>query len=1161
MSKVRLNINGKEIITTNDKNILQAALENNIEVPHLCFDERMEAYGGCGMCVVEMEGNPKLVRSCATPVRDGMVINTNTSRTKAARKTALNLLISDHRGDCRPPCAVACPSHTDVQGYVGLIANGQYKEAVKLMKEQLPLPSSIGRVCPHPCETACRRNLVEEPISIAGLKYFAADLDLFDENGPYMPEIKESSGKKIAIVGAGPAGLTAAYYLLQEGHEVEIFEAMPKPGGMLRYGIPEYRLPKSIVDAEVKIIENMGAKIRYNTKLGNDISVDYLKNKYDASFLAIGAWKSSSMRCEGENLEGVIGGIDFLRQVTENEDVKIGDKVVVVGGGNTAMDVVRTSVRLGAKEVRLLYRRTKDQMPAEELEIREAEEEGVKFSFLVSPINVVDNNGKAVGVRCQKMELGEEDASGRRRPVPIEGAEETFEADTVIAAIGQSVTLDNIKGINTTKRGTIEVVNGTFQTNIENVFAGGDAVSGPKIAIDAIAQGKNAARVMMSYLNGKMVPFKEFKMVDRNYLTEEDFKDITKEARTSVKAVDEEIRKNNFQEVAIGFTEEEAKKEAARCLECGCKDYFECQLIKYAKEDNIDTEKEYGENHNREHDDGHPFVVRNSDKCIQCGLCIRTCDEVMGITALGLIDRGFEAIVAPALGMPLKDTDCISCGQCIDGCPTGALLERSNTHKEIPLDLVESESICSYCSLGCNIVYNQEGEKIYKVTPNRAKDAGILCVKGKFGFDYINSDERIIEAMIKNGAELEKSTIEKSVLNLATKLKSIKMLNGENSIGFLVSQKLTNEEYAIIEKASKALNTNMIGSMNIEKESGIEEVLGVNASTNSLEELENTDMILAVGDIYENFAPAGVRIKSLSKPLASISANGTRLDSFADQSYNVGDDLGFLKEVTKSIIEQGFVNEGAIKESTINYEKLKTSLNEVLPSENAIELAKNYGSKKKAIIIVDEYSVSKEVIKMLANIAVITGKILKPHRGIILLRKESNTQGAIDNGFTKSGEEILDQVEAGKIKALVIIGEDIIAANKEKLAKLDYLAVMDMFMTETAKASDMLLPLVSLAESTGTLTSTDRKVQNIEAVLSPKTGVSNEQILKQLVEFLGESYESEACLANSDTIQSVCTDDNKAHLYVAKKNEFQAKYVNMNTVEMICEKNVIDLLK
>jgi NADPH-dependent glutamate synthase beta subunit-like oxidoreductase/cation transporter-like permease len=338
---------------------------------------------------------------------------------------------------------------------------------------------------------------VEEPVSIACIKTFAADYDLNTGN-PYIPELKPATGKKVAVVGAGPAGLSAAYYLLADGHEVDIFEAMPKPGGMLRYGIPEYRLPKNVVDAEVAIIEKMGANFNYGVKVGEDISLEYLQNKYDAVFLGIGAWKSSPMRCEGENTPGVLGGIDFLIKVAENKPVKIGEKVIVVGGGNTAMDVARTSIRLGAKEVRVVYRRSEEQMPAEEIEIKEAKEEGVIFSFLSAPSLVLSNGEKVTGLKCEKMVLGEKDASGRQSPLPT-GEFVEFEADTIIAAIGQEVDCGKIN-VGQGKKKNIVINEGTFETNLKGVFAGGDAATGPKIAIDAVAQGGRAAAVISSYL-------------------------------------------------------------------------------------------------------------------------------------------------------------------------------------------------------------------------------------------------------------------------------------------------------------------------------------------------------------------------------------------------------------------------------------------------------------------------------------------------------------------------------------------------------------------------------------------------------------------------------------------------------------------------------------
>ena len=366
MNKFRLNINGKEVTGYPGQTILEVAKENDIYIPTLCYDERTKIYGSCGLCMCEVEGNPKLCKACATEIAPDMVVRTNTERVIESRKTNLELLLSNHVGDCRPPCVLACPAQTDCQGYVGLIANGEFEKALELIKDKIPLPAALGRVCPHPCETACRRGLIDEPISIAQLKRFAADMDMDGEK--YVPECAEDTGKSVAIIGGGPMGLSAAYFLRQMGHAVTIFEAMPKAGGMLRYGIPEYRLPKAVLDEEIDTIESMGVDIITNTKIGVDIPFNTVYEEHDAVLLGIGAWVSTGVGCPGEDAEGVIGGIDFLRKVVRNEEIKLGEKVAIVGGGNTAMDACRTAVRLGAKEVYNIYRRTKDEMPADHIE-------------------------------------------------------------------------------------------------------------------------------------------------------------------------------------------------------------------------------------------------------------------------------------------------------------------------------------------------------------------------------------------------------------------------------------------------------------------------------------------------------------------------------------------------------------------------------------------------------------------------------------------------------------------------------------------------------------------------------------------------------------------------------------------------------------------------
>ena len=290
MSLVQITIDGKVLQVEAGTTLLSAATQNGMEIPNLCFDGRVELYGACGLCVVEVEGSPKLQRACSTKVRDGMVVHTDSERAVRARKLALELLLSDHDGDCKAPCTKACPASTDCQGYVGLIADGEYTEATRLIKEKIPLPASIGRVCPHPCEKECRRQFVEEPVSIAALKSFAADMDMASET-PYVPPVEPDTGKRVAVVGGGPGGLTAAYFLRRQGHAVTVFDAMPQMGGMLRYGIPEYRLPKALLDREIAQIEALGIVMQNNVRVGKDVTLDALRKDFDAVELAAGAWR------------------------------------------------------------------------------------------------------------------------------------------------------------------------------------------------------------------------------------------------------------------------------------------------------------------------------------------------------------------------------------------------------------------------------------------------------------------------------------------------------------------------------------------------------------------------------------------------------------------------------------------------------------------------------------------------------------------------------------------------------------------------------------------------------------------------------------------------------------------------------------------------------
>ncbi len=672
MSEIKITVNGKECLGQTGETILQIAERNGIHIPTLCHNENVKHYGACGICVVEAANSPKLMRSCSTMAADGMVINTESKRVVQARKVALELLMSDHDGDCRGPCVLNCPAGTDCQLYVKKIAQGDYHGAVETIKEKLPLPASIGRVCPHPCETACRRKMVEEPISIAFLKAFAADKDLASDH-PFKADIAAETGKKVAIIGGGPAGLTAAYFLRRSGHAVTIFESMPKLGGMLRYGIPEYRLPKAVLDAEIQAIADMGVEMKPNFRVGVDATFEEIRAAHDATVVAIGAWTSMKAGVPGEELEGVWGGIHLLREIALGNRPNIGEKVVVMGGGNTAMDACRSAVRLGAKEVSIVYRRTMDEMPAEKIEIHEAMEEGVTFRFLRNPAEIIGENGKVKAVKLQVMELGEPDASGRRSPRAVAGEFEVLEIDSFISAIGQKVLPAGFEALELNRRGIIAADENTFRTNLPDVFAVGDATNrGAGIAIAAIGEANKAAAVVDSFLQGEAVPYCKPYYSER-VVTPDMLAAHEKKARAEMACKAPEVRVKDFNEMNLGFTEEQAIAEAKRCLECGCHDYYNCSLIKHANRYEIHPERFAGQKRMTSSETKLVTIERNQGKCILCGLCVRTCDEVAKKGLLGLVGRGFGTEIKPEFRDSAAIADCVNCHKCVDACPTGAL--------------------------------------------------------------------------------------------------------------------------------------------------------------------------------------------------------------------------------------------------------------------------------------------------------------------------------------------------------------------------------------------------------------------------------------------------------------------------------------------------------
>lgn len=675
MKTVNFLLNGKPATAKAGDTILDAASAAGFFIPTFCHNDELEPFGSCFVCAVEVEGRRTLVPSCSTAVTEGMVVNTENERVKKARKTCLELLLSDHVGDCLGPCMTACPAGIDIPGFVKHIADGNDVDALKLIMNNMPLAGCLGRVCTRPCETACRRQLVDEPIAICQLKRWPAD-QAAAKGWKIKPTRLPVTGKKVAVVGAGPAGLSAAFFLQQFGHNCTVFEAHEAPGGMIRYGIPSYRLPRNVIDREVKVIEEMGATFRYGTRLGQDVTLEQLRHEYDAVFLGLGAQKASTMRTPGEESSGVQSGIEFLGNVSRDESLPIGKTVVVVGGGNTAIDAARTALRLGADDVKILYRRAREQMPAWDEEIDAALEEGVQLETLAAPVKI-EPAGNLLALTCVRMELGEPDASGRRRPVPVDGSEFTMEVTDIIAAIGQGVDASMATGLDLTAWGTIEADEQTGQTTAANVFSGGDCVTGADIAVNAVGAGRRAAFAINQFLRNEPVTGDQkmynHSMGELDQIPMELIEKFEKSARTLMPHLEAKARGKTFEEVETGFTEDMARSEAARCMECGCRDASECSLRKYSTMFEIDANHFAGEHRNYRRDDSHPVLVYEEHKCIQCGTCVRACNELLNSPCFGFVGRGFTGRIKPALDRALVLINEDQLPKLAQYCPVGAL--------------------------------------------------------------------------------------------------------------------------------------------------------------------------------------------------------------------------------------------------------------------------------------------------------------------------------------------------------------------------------------------------------------------------------------------------------------------------------------------------------
>ena len=671
MPEIKFLLDGKEVVAQPGETILAVAERNGIEIPTLCFNKKISKTTSCFVCVVKDRKTGKFIPSCSGCPAPGQDIDASSEEVKDMRRTALGLLLSEHTGDCEAPCTMACPAHANVEEYVRAGRKGDFLEALKIIKKRIPLPISVGRVCPRFCEKDCRRNIDGRPVAINEVKRIAADL--FYEQ--YMEELPPVTGKKVAIVGAGPAGLSAAYYLRTEyGVESVIFDQQAEPGGMLRYGIPEFRLPKSKLAKEIAHFAKLGVEIRTSQKLGKDFTIEQLSSEYDAVILAVGSWKASGMRIDGEEL--ACQGIEWLGSIAAAnwKNCKNPGRTVVVGGGNTAMDCARTALRLGG-DVTVLYRRTRNEMPAQDLEIEEAQEEGVKFEFLTAPLALSKNADGSLSLACQRMQLGEPDASGRRAPVPVPGSDFTIAVDTVIGAIGQRTVVP--QGLAASKKG-IEVSREENRIPGTMIFAAGDCVSGPATVVEALASGRKAAGACADALAGRehVEPF-PFNVSRGHWqsLSKDDLvflHPVSQDPRVTPDYIPMEERRTTFTELFPTIPADKVSHEAERCIECSCTAKGECFLKKHAERYHVQPDMFTGKKPEATADTRHPHIIQDHKKCIRCGTCVKVCSEVISKNLLSLMRRGFNTEVRTAFdeGFP---SYCKDCGACISECPVGAL--------------------------------------------------------------------------------------------------------------------------------------------------------------------------------------------------------------------------------------------------------------------------------------------------------------------------------------------------------------------------------------------------------------------------------------------------------------------------------------------------------
>lgn len=1148
MSTVRIEINGKPVEASAGQTILEVVEEQKLDtIPTLCHSPELAPYGSCFVCVVEIEGRPVLVPSCATKVAEGLKINTNNARVREARKTAFEFLLSNHYADCVSPCKQGCPAGVDAQGYIALAAMGEYRKAVDLVRETNPLPAVCGRICVRKCEVACRREDVEEPVAINYIKRFVTDMP-----GAYAgtPEREALKGKSVGIVGAGPAGLTVGWFLGRKGCDAVIYENMPEPGGMLRYGIPEYRLPKADLDREIEYITRAGVEIRCGVNLPRDTTVDELLREHDAVFLSPGAWGGKAMGVGGEfDTEGVVSGVAYLIEKAQKPD-PVSGTVLVVGGGNTAMDAARTSWRLGADKVIIVYRRTKAEMPADALEIEDCLKEGIEIMELAAPVGIVKDGNRVKALECIRMQLGEPDASGRRRPIPKEGSEFELPCDLAISAIGQTPLSAEMLGDAKQRPGvsrwsTFDVDTKTMKTNIEGLFAGGDAADdGPTVVIDAIRDGQRAAAAIHAHLADEALPPGPF-VVNKEFWAKpgkQELGEIQQSPRRHMHEIAVEEREGTFNEVATGFDHEDTAHEAERCLSCGCVAFDWCKLRLYAEEYGVDLNKYKGYVRKHKVDERHPFLVYDPNKCVLCARCIRTCARILPVGALGLVNRGFQAEMRPAMEDPLIDTSCIACGNCVDACPTGALTVKYPFPGRACLDYEKTATHCALCSVGCEITVKSFGPDRYFIEPS-GRPGDYLCFSGRFANSLFINRKRLLKPLFREGVGHAEVTYRSAYAQVAEGLKAAAAKYGPESVAVFVSPELSNEELFMASRiARQGLGTNNIASLSLLVSglpSGVlDESLGFTASTADVASLRGRDLIFCNNtDTQTDQLVLSVEIQEAVRGGAGLilaRSSEDPLDVMADLILDPmrGRGTALINGIIQLLIDEGFFKRSVIEsipggsaflQDAYDYSLAAAAAQSGVAEDKIRRGAEMIRRAQKIAFVHSPDRLRDRVpgdLNALANFILLL-RAAGVEADLILAYQAGNAAGVeicgADPAFlpgrvparglpgAATRGELLDALAAGGIKAALVIGED--PMRHDRTAALfntvTFLAACDWAETETTLFANAAIPMTTYLETEGTRISLDGRVNQFQAAVGAPNGIKTWHVLKNIAYCLG----------------------------------------------------------